>query len=57
MALLALGGVSIFITFQLFGYLPESQESLHKYTEGSGAAREGLLGEAGGEMPAPPGGG
>ncbi|HET6202273.1 MAG TPA: cytochrome c biogenesis protein CcsA [Planctomycetota bacterium] len=57
MALLALGGVSIFITFQLFGYLPESQESLHKYTEGSGAAREGLLGEAGGEAPAPPGGG
>jgi cytochrome c-type biogenesis protein CcsB len=52
MALLAIGGVSIFITFQLFGYLPESQNSLHKYTEGSDSAREGLLGSIQPETPA-----
>jgi ABC-type transport system involved in cytochrome c biogenesis permease subunit len=34
-----LGAVSILITFQLFGYLPASQDSLHKYTDG--VSREG----------------
>lgn len=33
--LVLLGGVSIFITFQLFGYLPASQSSLHRYTDSS----------------------
>jgi len=33
------GAVSILITFQLFGYLPASQDSLHKYTDG--VSREG----------------
>jgi cytochrome c-type biogenesis protein CcsB len=34
-----IGAVSILITFQLFGYLPASQDSLHKYTDG--VSREG----------------
>lgn len=34
-----LGAVSILITFQLFGYLPASQDSLHRYTDG--VSREG----------------
>lgn len=33
------GAVSILITFQLFGYLPGSQDSMHKYTDG--VSREG----------------
>ncbi|MBC8370622.1 MAG: cytochrome c biogenesis protein CcsA [Planctomycetes bacterium] len=33
MMLLCAGALSIFITFQLFGYLPDSQKSLHRYTD------------------------
>lgn len=33
------GAMSIFVTFQLFGYLPASQDSMHKYTDG--VSREG----------------
>lgn len=33
------GAVSILVTFQLFNYLPASQDSLHKYTDG--VSREG----------------
>jgi cytochrome c-type biogenesis protein CcsB len=46
------GAVSILITFQLFGYLPASQDSLHKYTDG--ISREGteLSGSAANEAQA-----
>ena len=37
--MILIGAVSILITFQLFGYLPASQDSLHKYTDG--VSREG----------------
>ncbi len=33
------GAISILVTYQLFGYLPASQDSLHKYTDG--ISREG----------------
>lgn len=39
LAVILSGAVSILITFQLFGYLPGSQESMHKYTDG--ISREG----------------
>lgn len=49
--ILLIGAVSILITFQLFGYLPESVDSLHKYTGdfqlqagGEGGAAEGRMG-------------
>jgi cytochrome c-type biogenesis protein CcsB len=45
MALLTAGTVSIFVTFQLFGYLPDSQKnSMHKYTEDNVVPREGMQG-------------
>lgn len=34
------GAISILFTFQLFGYLPASQDSLHRYTDGT--SREGM---------------
>ncbi len=43
MWILAFGGLSIYITFQLFGFLPASQASLHKYTDMSTVPAEGML--------------
>ena len=48
MAWLLGGAFSIFITFQLFGYLPDSQKSLHRYTDDQVVPKEGMQG------PAPP---
>ena len=45
MAVLTSGALSIFITFQLFGYLPDSQKSLHRYTDDNVVPREGMQGE------------
>lgn len=42
--ILLLGGVSVFITFQLFGYLPASQSSLHRYTDPGILPLEGIGG-------------
>ena len=44
MAVLAGGAVSVFLTFQLFGYLPDSQKSLHRYTDDNVVPREGMQG-------------
>jgi cytochrome c-type biogenesis protein CcsB len=44
MALLMGGTLSIFITFQLFGYLPDSQKSMHRYTDDNVVPREGMQG-------------
>ena len=44
MAVLAGGAVSVFLTFQLFGYLPDSQKSLHRYTDDNVVPREGRQG-------------
>ncbi len=46
MAVLAGGALSVFITFQAFGYLPDSQKSLHKYTDDGVVPREGMSGGA-----------
>ena len=46
MALLTAGTLSIFITFQLFGYLPDSQKSMHRYTDDNVVPREGMQGPA-----------
>lgn len=43
MWILAYGGLSIYITFQLFGMLPASQSSLHRYTDMEGVPAEGLM--------------
>jgi len=45
MAMLLGGAFSIFFTFQLFGYLPDSQKSLHRYTDDNVVPREGMQGE------------
>jgi ABC-type transport system involved in cytochrome c biogenesis permease subunit len=44
MAMLMAGTLSIFVTFQLFGYLPDSQKSLHRYTDDNVVPREGMQG-------------
>jgi len=44
MAVLLGGALSIFITFQIFGYLPDSQKSLHRYTDDQVAPQEGQMG-------------
>ena len=45
MGVLMGGALSIFITFQLFGYLPDSQKnSLHKYTDDGVVPTEGMQG-------------
>ncbi len=44
MKILLAGAVSIFITFQLFGYLPDSQKSLHRYTDPDVVPQEGMQG-------------
>lgn len=45
MAVLMGGALSVFITFQVFGYLPDSQKnSLHKYTDDAAPPMEGQTG-------------
>jgi cytochrome c-type biogenesis protein CcsB len=45
MGMLLGGALSIFATFQLFGYLPDSQKnSMHKYTDDNVVPREGMQG-------------
>ncbi len=46
MAVLMGGALSVFMTFQIFGYLPDSQKSLHRYTDDSVVPREGQQGTA-----------
>ncbi len=44
MAVLMGGALSVLITFQLFGYMPDSQKSLHRYTDDGVTPREGMQG-------------
>jgi ABC-type transport system involved in cytochrome c biogenesis permease subunit len=44
MAVLMGGALSVFVTFQVFGYLPDSQKSLHRYTDDQVVPREGMQG-------------
>ena len=44
MAVLMGGALSIFFTFQIFGYLPDSQKSLHRYTDDGVVPKEGMQG-------------
>jgi len=44
MWILLFGGISIYITFQLFGHLPASQSSLHRYTDMDSVPAEGMMG-------------
>ena len=44
MAVLMGGALSVFLTFQVFGYLPDSQKSLHRYTDDGVVPREGMQG-------------
>jgi cytochrome c-type biogenesis protein CcsB len=46
MSVLVGGAASVFLTFQLFGYLPDSQKSLHRYTDDGVMPQEGQLGPA-----------
>ncbi len=46
MSILLAGAFSIFFTFQLFGYLPDSQKSMHRYTDDNVVPREGMQGGA-----------
>jgi cytochrome c-type biogenesis protein CcsB len=46
MSVLVGGAASVFLTFQLFGYLPDSQKSLHRYTDDGVEAKEGQQGGA-----------
>lgn len=58
MGMLLGGALSIFATFQLFGYLPDSQKnSLHKYTDDNVVPREGMQGGAEGSTSASASGG
>lgn len=41
MAVLVGGALSVFVTFQLFGYFPDSQKSLHRYTDDNVKPMEG----------------
>lgn len=43
MMLLCAGALSIYITFQLFGFLPDSQKSLHRYTDMEFVPAEGMM--------------
>jgi len=38
------GALSVFLTFQVFGYLPDSQKSLHRYTDDGVEPQEGQQG-------------
>ena len=44
MSVLMGGALSVFLTFQIFGYLPDSQKSLHRYTDDQVVPREGMQG-------------
>jgi len=46
MAVLVAGALSVFMTFQIFGYLPDSQKSLHRYTDDAVTPSEGRQGPA-----------
>jgi cytochrome c-type biogenesis protein CcsB len=46
MSVLVGGAASVFLTFQLFGYLPDSQKSLHRYTDDGVTPQEGQVGPA-----------
>ncbi|HEV8111437.1 MAG TPA: cytochrome c biogenesis protein CcsA [Planctomycetota bacterium] len=46
MAVLVGGALSVFMTFQIFGYLPDSQKSLHRYTDDNVVPSEGQQGNA-----------
>ena len=54
MSVLVAGALSVFMTFQIFGYLPDSQKSLHRYTDDAVTPSEGRQGPAPSE-PANPG--
>jgi cytochrome c-type biogenesis protein CcsB len=43
MGVLMAGALSVFITFQVFGYLPDSQKSLHRYTDDTVIPTEGQM--------------
>lgn len=43
MWILLFGGISVYITFQLFGHLPASQSSLHRYTDPNVVPSEGMM--------------
>lgn len=43
MLLLCAGALSIYVTFQLFGFLPDSQRSLHRYTDMEFVPAEGMM--------------
>ena len=45
MAVLMSGALSVFVTFQVFGYLPDSQKSLHRYTDDGVTPQEGMQGD------------
>ncbi|MEX1025434.1 MAG: cytochrome c biogenesis protein CcsA [Planctomycetota bacterium] len=45
MAVLGGGALSVFLTFQIFGYLPDSQKSLHRYTDDGVTPTEGMQGQ------------
>lgn len=44
MSVLVGGALSVFLTFQIFGYLPDSQKSLHRYTDDGVKPMEGQMG-------------
>ena len=44
MGVLLGGALSILITFQLFGFLPDSQKSMHRYTDDGVVPMEGQIG-------------
>ncbi|MFN0243133.1 MAG: cytochrome c biogenesis protein CcsA [Planctomycetota bacterium] len=44
MSVLVGGALSVFLTFQIFGYLPDSQKSLHRYTDDGVRPMEGQQG-------------
>jgi len=44
MGVLVAGAFSVFVTFQLFGYFPDSQKSLHRYTDDNVRPMEGQQG-------------
>ncbi len=44
MGVLMAGALSVFVTFQIFGYLPDSQKSLHRYTDDGVVPVEGMQG-------------
>jgi cytochrome c-type biogenesis protein CcsB len=46
MSVLMGGALSVFVTFQLFGYMPDSQKSLHRYTDDMVQPQEGQQGPA-----------